>query len=221
MVAATACRLPKHSRTPAIASSNDGQTYTQGSAATVAYTCTDSGGSGLASCVGDVTNGAALDTAAVGSHSYTVNATDQVGNHSAKTVSYIVTVRPANQPGGGGGGGDKTPPTVTLAGLPASQALSGGALGFSLKCSENCNWSVDGTVNVPGAARAFKLKRKSGSAKAGATVKLTLKLDRKTQAAVRKALAKGIKVTARVNLQVTDGAGNTRLVTRTIRIKKR
>src|SRR5439155_22531588 len=134
------------------------------------------------------------------------------------------TVHPANQPGGGGGGngggGDKTPPSVTLAGLPASVALSGGVLGFSFKCSENCTWGADGTVNVPGAARAFRLKRKSGSAKAGTTVKVTLKLDRKTQAAVRKALAKGVKVTARVDIQVTDGAGNTRLVTLTIRIKK-
>jgi Tol biopolymer transport system component len=56
----------------------------------VSYSCTDSGGSGLAQCSGPVTSGALLDTGAVGSFSFTINARDHAGNMSARTVNYRV-----------------------------------------------------------------------------------------------------------------------------------
>jgi long-subunit fatty acid transport protein len=54
------------------------------------YTCTD-GGSGVASCSGPVANGAAVPTATAGSFTFTVNATDAVGNASSKSASYGVS----------------------------------------------------------------------------------------------------------------------------------
>jgi hypothetical protein len=57
------------------------------------YSCVD-GGSGLASssgCAGDVANGAAVDTTA-GQHTFTVSASDAVGNTATKSVTYTAAL---------------------------------------------------------------------------------------------------------------------------------
>jgi hypothetical protein len=55
------------------------------------YTCRD-GGSGVAICRGNVSNGAAISTASTGNETFTVNSTDNVGNvASPQSVSYLVT----------------------------------------------------------------------------------------------------------------------------------
>jgi hypothetical protein len=57
-----------------------------------AYACSD-GGSGVATCIGNVANGSNIDTASVGNKTFTVVATDNVGNVSTSSVSYIVTYK--------------------------------------------------------------------------------------------------------------------------------
>ena len=44
----------------------------------------------MATCVGTVANGAAVNTASVGAKAFTVNATDVAGNTASKTVNYTV-----------------------------------------------------------------------------------------------------------------------------------
>jgi hypothetical protein len=63
--------------------------YTLLQTVAAAYGCTD-GGSGLASCVGTVPNGASIDTSSVGAHTFTVNAADNVANPSTGSVTYNV-----------------------------------------------------------------------------------------------------------------------------------
>lgn len=58
-------------------------------AVAAAYSCADSG-SGVAECAGTIANGAALNTNAVGSFSFTVNARDNAGNTNSRTVNYRV-----------------------------------------------------------------------------------------------------------------------------------
>ena len=53
--------------------------YLFGQSVAASYTCAD-GGSGLALCAGPMTNGANMNTASVGTNTFTVNATDNVGN---------------------------------------------------------------------------------------------------------------------------------------------
>jgi len=50
----------------------------------------EAGGSGLASCVGNVASGAAIDTGSVGANTFTVTAADNVGNSSSVTRHYKV-----------------------------------------------------------------------------------------------------------------------------------
>ena len=59
----------------------EGAVYTQGQSVTADFECSDSGGSGLASCVGTAADGSAVDTSTLGSHDFKVTATDGAGQH--------------------------------------------------------------------------------------------------------------------------------------------
>ena len=70
----------------------DGRSYDQGAEVLAEYTCADeAGGSGLASCAGPVASGAAIDTATLGEHEFTVTARDNAGNETVVTHAYTVT----------------------------------------------------------------------------------------------------------------------------------
>src|SRR5262249_18024029 len=66
-------------KAPSIAITVPTGTYLLGQTVAANYSCTD-GGSGVSSCSGPVANSANIDTSAVGLNSFTVNATDNVGN---------------------------------------------------------------------------------------------------------------------------------------------
>ena len=66
-----------------------GATYTLGQVIAAAYDCDDGTGSGIATCTGSVANGANIDTSA-GSHVFTVNGTDNVGNANSASVTYSI-----------------------------------------------------------------------------------------------------------------------------------
>jgi hypothetical protein len=77
--------------TTTISSPADGAVYLLGQSVTASYACQDeNGGSGLAECIGTVASGASIDTASVGSHTFTVNAADTAGNTASKSVTYQV-----------------------------------------------------------------------------------------------------------------------------------
>ena len=67
----------------------DGATYTAGQVVTASYRCADTA-SPLTLCAGPVASGGALDTATVGSHTFTVQARDGAGNTASRTVTYRV-----------------------------------------------------------------------------------------------------------------------------------
>src|SRR5215211_5096348 len=69
----------------------DGAAYTLGQQVNAEYSCQDEmGGSALASCVGTVPNGTPIDTATVGSKTFTVESTDNAGNTASKSHTYSV-----------------------------------------------------------------------------------------------------------------------------------
>jgi hypothetical protein len=63
--------------------------YLLGQSITAAYACSD-GGSGLASCTGPVASGSTFTATTPGTSTFTVKATDQVGNAASQAVSYAV-----------------------------------------------------------------------------------------------------------------------------------
>lgn len=77
--------------TIAIARPASGPGYARGSTVYASYTCTDeANGSGVATCQGPVASGHAIDTSAVGKHTFTVTTSDRAGNATSQTVSYVV-----------------------------------------------------------------------------------------------------------------------------------
>jgi alpha-tubulin suppressor-like RCC1 family protein len=71
--------------------------YAQGQAVAASYSCSD-GGSGLATCSGPVASGANIDTATPGAKTFSVTATDAVGNTSSGSVDYSVAASPPPPP---------------------------------------------------------------------------------------------------------------------------
>ena len=64
--------------------------FTVGQVVLADYDCADeAGGSGLATCAGPVADGAPIDTS-LGTHTFTVNATDVAGNPGGATATYLV-----------------------------------------------------------------------------------------------------------------------------------
>ena len=101
----------------------EGAVYGRGASVKADYSCADEpGGSGLESCVGDVANGAEVDTSSLGAHGFTVQATDRAGNTGSKTVNYTVV--------------DKTAPVVSVA-TPEAGAVYG--LGEKVAADYGCS----------------------------------------------------------------------------------
>lgn len=67
----------------------DGAIYLVGEKVAAAYTCWD-GGSSVASCTGTAPDGELIDTSSPGEMSFTVTATDNVGNTASREVGYSV-----------------------------------------------------------------------------------------------------------------------------------
>jgi hypothetical protein len=77
----------------------DGAQVARGEAVEVDFSCADEpGGSGIASCVGTVADGALLDTSTPGPVSVTVTARDVAGNEASLTHTVTVVVRDESAP---------------------------------------------------------------------------------------------------------------------------
>lgn len=86
--------LPFSLPTVSIVTPANGTTYTQGQAVAADFTCTAAAGAalkpGTAGCSGPVADGGTVDTSTLGSHSFTVTATDTDGHIGTATNSYTV-----------------------------------------------------------------------------------------------------------------------------------
>jgi hypothetical protein len=97
--------------------------YALGEIVAASYSCSD-GGSGVASCVGPVPNGGSINTSAVGGASFTVNASDGVGNQASLTGLYSVSfdVCPLYDPTGAKNGGSTFPIKLQLCSVNRTNA---------------------------------------------------------------------------------------------------
>jgi Tol biopolymer transport system component len=120
--------------------SPSGSDVVQGSTVLADYACADN--VGVTSCVGTVPDGSAIDTATLGSKTFSVNAADAAGNTESKSVSYTVVAAPPS---------DTTHPTITVT-SPTSSVLIGSNVTAQYTCADNVAVaSCVGTV-VNGAA---------------------------------------------------------------------
>ena len=117
--------------TIAVAKPAAGAVYPLGSTVDASFACADELiGSGVASCTATTANGVRIDTAAVGSKTYSVFALDRAGNSTTRTVSYSVVY-----PFSGFLGSVANPPTLNSikSGLNVPLAFSlGGNRGLAI-----------------------------------------------------------------------------------------
>jgi hypothetical protein len=113
------------------------------------------------------------------------------------------------------GGGSPTPPMppkdttppVLIASAPKTESIKRGFVTVTDKTNEMATDTATGTVNVPGAAKGYRLRPATSKHPAGAST-LKLKIPKKAFKAIRRALAHHRKATARVQLVSRDAAGN-------------
>jgi hypothetical protein len=75
--------------TVSITTPANGASYALGSSVSAAFTCADAL-SGVASCLGTLPNGTALNTTTAGTYGFTVTGTDAAGNAASATASYSI-----------------------------------------------------------------------------------------------------------------------------------
>lgn len=117
------------------APANNGS-YAQNAVVKANYFCSDTGGSGLATCTGTFPSGSALPTQTLGTKEFNVFASDGAGNITKVTRTYNVV--------------DKTAPTITIT-TPAAGATYpiNSNLNASFSCSDNAAGSgVDTCVGT-------------------------------------------------------------------------
>jgi plastocyanin len=115
---------------------------------------------------------------------------------------------------------DKVAPRLSLGGPGSQRVLRKGRLVVSARVDERARLTASGRIAVPRASRVLRLRKVTRRAAANTRVKLTLRLSRKTRAAVISALAHRARLRARVTVVATDSAGNSRSSTRTVRVTK-
>jgi hypothetical protein len=86
-------KIDRKPPTISISQPEEGQVISQGADAIANYSCADDG-AGVASCEGSALSGYALDTSTQGQHTFTVTATDAVGNEVSRNVNYTVSGPP-------------------------------------------------------------------------------------------------------------------------------
>ena len=86
--------------------------------------------------------------------------------------------------------------------------------------------TASGTVRIKGVKQAVKLTSATATLAAGQSATLTLRPKGAKKAAraaflkIKKATRKGVQVTATITVKIVDAAGNTRQVTRTVKLTK-
>jgi FG-GAP repeat len=103
-----------------IESPANGAEYTPGQALTASYHCVAPAGATITKCEGPVAPGARIDTSTEGAYAFTVNAEDNLGTTSSRTVHYLVAraaakPSPSNEPISKEGSQQIKPATPTVA----------------------------------------------------------------------------------------------------------
>jgi hypothetical protein len=147
------------------------------------------------------------------------------------TVSSVQSVAPAAVPTPAQPRGNSINAVArTKVARHASQKVKGFTLSIGTKVTAPADGSViataSGTVKIKGVKKAFKLTGATATLVGGQSVTLKLRPEGAKQAAaaacskIRKATRQGLEVTAAITVKIVDAAGNTRKVTRTVRLTK-
>jgi hypothetical protein len=124
--------------------------------------------------------------------------------------------------GGGSAGGAGTTDTVApkLSFLGAGKTQDVDKLGLTLLLDELADVTAIGSVRVPGASKAYKIKKVTKRVAAGKGTRIGLKLSKKALKATKKALKRGRKLKAKLVVTAQDLAGHRTVKRPSIKLKR-
>jgi hypothetical protein len=111
-------------------------------------------------------------------------------------------------------------PTLALVAARTQKVLKQGGVIVLARCAAPCTLTASATVSLAGASRSLKLRGIVRQAASGKQVRLRLVLSKKALRSIRRALRRGVKLTAKVTVVATDAAGNSSKSTRTIKLRR-
>ena len=111
-------------------------------------------------------------------------------------------------------------PTLALLAAGKQKVLKQRGVIVFASCGSPCTLTASAKVSLAGASRALKLRGIVRNATSGKQVRLRLTLSKKALRSVRRALRRGVKLTATVTVIATDAAGGSSKATRKIRLKR-
>jgi glucose/arabinose dehydrogenase len=126
----------------------------------------------------------------------------------------------------------KIAPALTVEKKSARKAAKKGAVVIRALCDEDCDLAVKATLVLKGGDKAASAKRKKGKGRGitavpvstrlqlGQKTRLSLDLSKKKTKRIRKALAGGRKVVAKIEASATGGGGGTTTVKRKAKLRK-
>ncbi len=111
-------------------------------------------------------------------------------------------------------------PKLKLSSASRQRAAREGRVTVYARCKSRCTVVASGKVSTSRASRTHRLKGAARALSGGKRKKLVLRLNRRTRAAVKKDLARGRPVSAKVTVTATDRRGSTARAKRTVRIRR-
>jgi hypothetical protein len=138
------------------------------------------------------------------------------------TETVRVTVEPAPPPTQSGPTSAAPPPdrTTGFAMLAVASRQRAGALAVEFAMPEAGTVTVSGTIDLPNAAKAHKLKAVAVKVVPGKTLRVKVKLPKRTLVAVTNALRRRKKVKANLTITARDAAGNTKTEKRSVKLRR-
>jgi lysophospholipase L1-like esterase len=117
-------------------------------------------------------------------------------------------------------GRDTRPPKLTLSGPRAQRILRKRRIVVLVETDEAATVTASGTIAVPSPARLARLRPTTSSVAAHSRTKISLRLTKKRLALVRRGLRLRRVLTARIRVRVRDGAGNSSVAARRVRVTR-
>jgi len=165
---------------------------------------------------GAVPAGATIGSLTPGTqYHYRLVATNQGGTTPGQDATFTTPSPPPPPPASPAV--DNSPPVVTVASA-TTQSVAAGVLSLTVTPKEASSLVLKAKITIP-KAKAINVSGRSIQAAAGTPVKVKLKLSKKTRAAIRKAIAQGKKVRAKLTLTAKDAAGNVTTKSVTVRLR--
>jgi hypothetical protein len=117
------------------------------------------------------------------------------------------------------GSTDRAAPKLVLGG-PSAQRLLRGALRLTARCDEQCTVAASAKLKIGRTSGLFKTSSAARVVAAGAKATLKLKFSSRSVRGIRRALARGRSVFAKITVRSNDASGNVGSARRTIRLKR-